>query len=139
MKKYLLPSALILAFGLSLAVAQNINKALQMSQQPGVFGVDASNNVYFPAHVLSNGKAPTTSNGTVSGTDFQGTITESSNSVGGTLTFATAFLAAPNCVVTGQTGTSASPITYSTVTTSLTWSHLSQASKLLSYFCSGNQ
>lgn len=139
MKKYLLPSALILAFGLTLALAQNVNKALQLSQSPGAFGVDTSNNVYFPAHVLSNGKTPTTSNGTVSGTDFQGTIAESANSIGGTLTFATAYLAAPNCVVTGQTGTTVSPVSYSTVTTSLTWSHLSQASKLYSYLCSGAQ
>jgi hypothetical protein len=140
-KKYLLPSALILALGLVGALAQNINKSLQQSQSPGAFGVDSSNNVYFPAHVLSNGKSPTISSGTVVGTDFQGTITEASNSIGGVLTFSKAYLAAPNCVLTAQApGVAlATPIAYSTVTTSLTYSHLSQVSKLLSYICSGAQ
>lgn len=137
MKKYLLPSALILLLGLGYGIAQNINKALQLSQSPGAFGVDATNNVYFPAHVLSLGKAPTTSNGTVSGSDFQGTITESSNSIGGVLTFNAAYLAAPNCLLVAQTASSSTPITYSTVTTSITWSHVSQASQKISYMCSG--
>lgn len=137
MKRYLLPSALILILGLGFALAQNINKALQLSQSPGSFGVDASNNVYFPAHILNLGKAPTTSNGTVSGSDFVGTITESSNSIGGTLTFRTAFLAAPACLLVAQTASSSTPLTYSTVTTALTWSHVSQVSQKLNYLCSG--
>lgn len=141
MKKYLLPSALILIGFLGFAVAQNINKALQMSQSPGAFGVDSSNNVYFPAHVLSNGKAPSVNVGTLAtgSTDFQGTVTESSNSLGGVLTFQTAFLAAPNCVLVGQApGVAlATPIAYSTATTNLTWTHLSQASQKISYICSG--
>lgn len=138
MRKYLLPSALILLFGLGYGIAQNVNKALQLSQSPGAFGVDANNNVYFPGHILSVGRAPSTSNGTVSGTDFQGTITESSNSIGGVLTFSRAFLAAPNCVISAQTPSSSTPITYTTATTNLTWSHASQVSKLISYICSGS-
>ena len=138
MRKYLLPTMVILVtFGLFGALAQNINKSLQQSQSPGAFGVDASNNVYFPAHVLSNGKAPATSNGTVAGTDFAGTITESSNSIGGVLTFNKAFLAAPHCIMTSRTAASATPLTYTTSTVSLTWSHLSQVSILYDYICSG--
>jgi len=139
-KKYLLPSALILAFGLSLALAQNITKSVQLSQSAGgPIGVDTSNNVYFPAHILSSGKLPSLSVGTIGAgsTDFQGLITETSNSIGGVLTFSQAFVVAPNCVLVAQTAASASPLTYSTVTTSLTYSHVSQVSQKLNYFCSG--
>ena len=139
-KKYLLPSAILLAIGLSLAVAQNVNKGLQLSQSPGAFGVDASNNVYFPANVLSAGKSPSASlSATVAGTDFAGTITEPSNSIGTVITFAQAYLAAPHCIVTSRSpgAALATPIAYTTSTVSLTITHLSQASVLLDYFCSG--
>lgn len=138
MRKYLLPSALILLLGLGYGIAQNVNKALQLSQSPGAFGVDANNSVYFPRHILSVGRAPTVSDGTVSGTDFQGTITESSNSIGGVLTFNLAYLAAPNCVLSAQSPSSSTPITYTTATTNITYSHLSQVSKKISYICSGS-
>lgn len=140
MKKYLLPSALILALGLGYALAQNITKAIQLSQDAtGAFGVDSSNNVYFPAHVLSTGPTPAVSSNltSVTGTDFQGTITETANSAGGTITFNKAYLAAPNCVLVAQTAASASPLTYTTVTTNLTYSHLSQVSGKFNYICSG--
>jgi hypothetical protein len=140
MRKYLLPSALILAFGLSLALAQNITKSVQLSQSAGgPIGVDTSNNVYFPAHILSSGKIPTLSLGTIAAgsTDFQGLITETSNSIGGVLTFAQAFAAAPNCVLVAQTAASATPLTFTTVATALTYSHASQISQLLNYICTG--
>ena len=86
MKRYLLPSALILAFGLALAGAQTITKSLQVTQDPrSPVGLDASNNAYFPAHVLMGGSqtvAPTTatcgSGGSpgVVGTDNAGVVTE---------------------------------------------------------------
>jgi len=135
-KKLLLPTFVITVGLLVGALAQNITKSIQLAQAPGVIGIDTSNNVYFPAHILNNGKSPSTSNGSVVGTDFSGTITESTNSIGGVLTFNKAFLTAPNCVVTGQTGTGTSVISYTTTTTNLTWSHLSQVSKLINYFCS---
>ena len=142
MKKYLLPSALILALGLGFALAQNITKSVQLSQSAGgPIGVDTSNNVYFPAHILSSGKIPSVNSGTLAAgsTDFQGTVTESTTSTGGVLTFSQAFLAAPNCILVGQApGVAlASPIAYSTVTTNLTWSHLTQVSQKVSYMCSG--
>lgn len=140
MKKYLLPSALILALGLGVALAQTITKAIQLSQDAtGAFGVDSANNVYFPAHILSTGPVPTLSVGTLAtgSSDTQGLITETSNSLGGVLTFAKAYVTAPNCVLVAQTASSATPLTYSTVTTALTYSHLSQISQLLNYVCSG--
>ena len=140
MRKYLLPSALILAMGLGLALAQSITKAIQLSQDStGAFGVDTNNNVYFPAHILSTGPTPSLSLGTLGtgSSDTQGLITESSNSIGGVLTFGKAFVTAPNCVLVAQTAASATPLTYSTVTTALTYSHVSQVSQKLNYFCSG--
>src|SRR5258708_7527019 len=83
MSKYIILSLLILALGLGLAVAQNITKTLQLSQDAtGAFGVDTSNGVYFPGHILSTGKpAPaltacvTAGTPTLVGTDFSGVIT----------------------------------------------------------------
>lgn len=139
MRKYLLPTGVILALGLSFALAQNITKSLQQSQSPGAFGIDTSLSAYFPNHISSSGKAPSVSSGTISGSDFSGTITESSNSIGEVLTFHTAFTIAPHCVVTAEApGVAlATPIAYSTVTTALTITHLSQVSKLLDYICAG--
>ena len=46
-KRYLLPSALILAFGLTLGIAQTINKSVQLSQDPtGPVGFDTNNNEF---------------------------------------------------------------------------------------------
>jgi hypothetical protein len=139
MRKYLLPSALILALGLSFALAQNITKSVQQSQSPGAIGLDTVLSVFFPNHINSLGKVPSVSSGTVAGSDFSGTITEAASSIGEVLTFKTAFTTAPHCVVTAEApGVAlATPVAYSTVTTALTITHLSQASKLLDYFCSG--
>jgi hypothetical protein len=139
MKKYLLPSALILAFGLTLALAQNITKSIQLSQSAGgPFGVDSNNGVYFPGHVLSTGKAPSAGTGcTVAGTDTVGQITYSSNSIGCTVTFAKAYLAAPICVVSDQTASVVSAIGYTTVTTSIAFTSLSANGLVINYICSG--
>jgi len=142
MKKYLLPSALILVGFLGFALAQNVTKSIQLSQSPnGPIGMDSSNNVYFPAHVLSVGPTPSvaTAGGTaatISGTDFQGTITGggiSSTTV--IMTFARAFVAAPNCVVTSH-NPATSPLAYNTVPTALNIT-TSMGAALASYVCSG--
>ena len=85
MKRYILPSLLILALAGGLAFAQSITKALQLSQDAsGAFGVDTTNNVYFPGHVLTTGRAGpapalsaciTGGSPTLVGTDVAGTIT----------------------------------------------------------------
>ncbi len=141
MRKYLLPSALILALGLGLALAQNITKSLQLNQSAsGAFGVDASNNVFFPAHILSFGKAPTIGNGctlTAGGSDAIGHLTWGSSSTGCTITFAQAYGAAPTCVVSSQTA--ATPVGYTTGTSSMTFTSVSATGLLVNYFCSGSQ
>jgi hypothetical protein len=142
MKKYLLPSALILAFGLSLALAQNITKSVQLSQSTGTIGYDTSNNVYFPNHILNYGKPPvltacvTGGSPKVVGTDFSGTITAGSTaSTSCVITFATAFVTAPNCVVGWASGPLAA-MSWTESTTALTITQTSNASSVINYICS---
>lgn len=142
MRKYILPSVLILLLGLGYGVAQNITKALQLSQSPGAFGVDGSNNVYFPRHILNLGKAPAVSSCGSSPTlatgssDFVGTITGGTNHTACTLTFNTAYLAAPSCVVSGQSSYATSPIAYNVVATGINLTTFS-GTDVVSYICSG--
>lgn len=125
MKKLLLGSALALAL-ISGAQAQNITKSLQGSQDPrGPVGLDASNNAYFPAHILSFGQAgggagPTASNctgpcGAVSGTDVAGTVLTSGTTVN--ITFGQAFGAVPFCLMQEVNGATAP--TYTAYTTGI--------------------
>lgn len=109
MRKLLVPIVAALAILMAGAVAQNINKAIQLSQDPtGAFGVDTNNNTYFPGHILSTGPGTPalTSCGSGSpaatGTDTEGTITIGTTVTGCVATFNKAFLAAPNCTVTSR-------------------------------------
>lgn len=130
MRKYILPSALVLALAGTFAAAQTINKALQLSQDAtGAFGVDTNNGVYFPGHILSptggQQPAPTVSSGgttpTISGTDAAGVITVNAAATTVTATFGRAFVSIPSCLVTpNDIGTAAaSKISYTVATTSL--------------------
>lgn len=143
MKKYLLPSALILLLGGALALAQTFNRAIQLSQDTsGAFLVDSTNNVYFPWHVLVSppgGVLPTVAgNGspTVTGSDTSGLVTNGSGSTGFTLTFNRAFLTAPSCVLSAQNGTT---ITYTIVTTSIAETQNTATSNLVNYWCSSTK
>lgn len=145
-RRYILPSALVL-FGLSVwAGAQTINKALQLSQDStGAFGVDTQNGVYFPGHILSptNTNRPlpvlsaciTGGTPTLVGTDFSGVITGGTTaSTSCVVTFGTAYVTAPNCVVSWQSG----PLTamsWATSTTALTITQTSNASSKIAYIC----
>lgn len=136
-----------LAFILGSAVyvgAQNITKGLQLSQDPtGSFGVDSSNNVYFPGHIFSVGLTPTLTQGlfssTVVGTDTAGTITgvNQTASAGG-LVFRSAFLATPNCVAVPNGTTTTSPIAYTPQLTGIDFTTWSGAVKV-TYWCSGQK
>lgn len=109
MRKLFLPvvaALVILGVG---AVAQNINKAIQLSQDPtGAFGVDVNNNAYLPGHVLTVGPGqpvPTSCGSgspTVTGTDTAGTILTGTTVTGCVVTFNKAYLAAPYCLVTSR-------------------------------------
>ena len=122
MKKYLAPAALILALAVVAALAQNITKSVQLSQDPtGLVGYDTSNNVYFPAHILSNtrgGPAPTLNTcgttSTILGTDTQGKVTTGSVITTCNVAFGTVYVTAPACVVSAQ-GTATQPTFTTTV------------------------
>lgn len=147
MKKYLLPSALILALGLGYAIAQNITKSVQLSQDPtGTIGYDTNNNVYFPGHLLSTGiagvptvsapvgSAPTLGTGS---TDFIGNFTGGSGNTTATITFKTAFAAAPTCLIV-QSTTPATGLAYTTATTGINISSVISTGKF-NWLCSGAQ
>ena len=149
MRKYLLPSALILAFGLALAGAQTITKSIQLTQDPrSPIGMDASNNAYFPAHIAAGGSqavAPATSScGTggspgVVGPDNAGVITEGAGTgtgvTGCTITFNAAWNTAPVCTVSSVNATAVAAGVVSTSTTTLVVINTAATSLGVSYIC----
>src|SRR5437016_2956004 len=144
MRKYLLPSAICLLLGLGIAFAQNITRALQLSQDTsGVFSVDANNGVYFPGHLLTPLGRPLPvlsacsagTGGSFAGTDFSGTFTQGNTaSTSCVVTFGTAFVTAPNCSVTWNTGPLAA-MSWTTSTTALTITQTSATTSKISYIC----
>ena len=148
MRKYLLPSALILVLGLGFAIAQSITKSVQLSQDPlGPIGYDTQGNVYFPAHILTtNGMngAPTvhTDGGLTAATidanatDFTGTITGGAAQTGAVqIVMSKAYVAVPHCVVTSQNMVT-SPINYNLVATGINITTQIGAA-IINYVCSG--
>lgn len=145
MKRYLLAAVAILCLSLGVAVAQNINKALQLSQDStGAFGIDANNHIYFPGHLNAAGSyAPALSScgtsPTITGTDTAGVVTEGTGSpITCTLTFNKVFVSTPTCFVNAQTANTTSPLSRSMTVSALTVTHLSQSSVVWNYFCIGN-
>lgn len=133
-----------LALGIGFAGAQTINKALQLSQDAtGSFSVDSFNGVYFPGHILSptGGQRPnptvagTGSTPTLVGTDTAGLITAGTSTTVINLTFGTAYVTVPWCVVSSQTAFSTTPIGYTLATTSIAITQPSTSSNKLNYFC----
>lgn len=149
MKKYLLPSALILSLCAGLAFAQNITQGLQGAQDGRFIGVDANKNVYWPGHMLwsttgsAAGGTPiltacvTGGSPTIAGTDWAGTITAGTTaSTSCVVTFTQPYLAAPACLVSWNTGPLAA-MSWTTSTTALTITQTSTASVGLTYMCTG--
>lgn len=143
-KHYILPVLLILGLGAVGAVAQNITKALQLSQDAaGDFGVDSNNNVYFPGHILNTGRgqgAVTTVAGTgtptLVGTDVAGTVTMGTSATTATVTFGRAYITAPNCVVAWNMGAQGiTPIAWTTATTNISFSQSARTGNTVTYFC----
>jgi hypothetical protein len=146
MRKYLLPSALVLLLGLGFAFAQSANRSIQGSQDPtGQIGYDnVQGGIYLPGHLLSTTRlapAPVLSacitggTPTLVGTDLSGVITGGTTaSTSCVVTFGTAFQTAPNCVVSWQTGPLAA-MSWTTSTTALTITQTSNASSKIAYIC----
>ena len=136
----------ITAFG-GLVLAQTINQSVQLTQDPrGVIGVDTNGNVYLQSnkHFLSSPNAApppvlsacvTGGSPTLTGTDFSGTIVSGTTaSTSCVVTFGTAFVTAPRCVVTWQSGPLVA-MSWTTSTTALTITQTSTASVTIDYVC----
>lgn len=143
MKKYILPSALILLLGLGLAAAQTINKAIQLSQDAtGAFAVDTNQGVYFPGHVLSANLAnptPTVTAGgvntpSITGTDFAGTVTMGTSATTANVIFGRAYLSVPQCVLSWPSVIATE--TYVLATTSIQITQTSTSGNKINYICS---
>jgi len=129
------------------ALAQTISSSVQLSQDPrGPYGVDTNQNLYIQnnRHLLTsnNSAAPpvlsaciTGGSPTLVGTDFFGVITAGTTaSTSCVVTFGAAFITAPNCVVSWQTGPLAA-MSWTTSTTALTITQTSNASSKIAYSC----
>ena len=139
-RKYLAPIGLILALGLSLALAQNITKSVQLSQDPsGPIGFDTSNGVYFPGHILFSSTATPSITGTgtptVSGTDNAGLITMGTSGATAILVFAKAFVTVPWCVISPQNAFTTTNISYTLVTTSISLTQNATSGNKINYMC----
>ena len=143
MRKLLFASlyALVVA-GFGFAIAQNLNRSIQLNQSPlGPINVDSVNGVYFPDKVNTSGSAPTISSfGTgavISGSDTAGEITlGTSPGTGGTLTFRTAYTSTPYCVPGGSTAASPPGITI-TSPNGMNFSHSATSGGKFQYICIG--
>lgn len=137
--RYLLPSALILSLACGLAVAQNISKSVQLSQDStGPIGFDTNNNVYFPNKILAKSVAAVpalSSCGTapsIVGNDTVGKLTTGSAATTCTVTFSLAYNVAPACIL--QTQGAATQPTFTTSTTAITVT-VDIASTVYNYIC----
>jgi hypothetical protein len=129
------------------AFAQTINQSVQLSQDPrGTIGVDTNGNIYLQQnkHFLSTPNvAPppvASSCGTspsIVGTDFSGKVTTGSGATTScVVTFGTAFLTAPACLVSADSTTAlTAALRGVSTTTTLTVTYASSTSGLFDYIC----
>jgi hypothetical protein len=140
-KRYALPSLLILALAGGYAMAQTINRALQLSQDTtGAFSIDTQNGIYFPNHIFSTGRTPTvvgTGTPTIRGTDNAGQITMGASGQTAIATFGRVWLTNPYCVVSSDITISAVAVRALTQTLSLTTPATTGA--LVNYWCTASQ
>src|SRR5882762_4514473 len=142
MKKYLAPVLLILGLALGIAFAQNITRAIQLSQDAtGVIGYDTNGATYFPGHINSNnrvGLPPVLSScGTTpsfTGSDTALRLTTGSAATTCTVTFGVAHITAPACVITPQ-GAAVQP-TYTVSATAISMT-VDVASTVYNIICMG--
>lgn len=146
MKRFTLALAAVLAIGLGVATAQNVTKSLQQSQDPtGLVGMDNAGNVYFPAHIVNKGSAPSISAGcgtgaTVVGNDSFGLVT------GGTtnrsqciIAFRTAYTGqSVYCNIASNSSTAASPLSWTSSAAGFSVNHAQSATTMpFNYICNG--
>lgn len=142
MRRLFLAALAIVAIGMSFPVAQQIQRSVQLSQDPGgPIGFDTQSGVYFPGKLYTgaNQTSPTlTSCGTsptIAGTNLAGEILAGSAPENGTCTatWTTVYSTTPYCVVSTRTST---PIGV-TATPNGMLLQLGGNTDPLSYFCIG--
>lgn len=142
MRRYLAPILLILGLAGGLALAQNITKGIQLSQDAtGPIGFDTNNATYFPGHVNTSSRAsqlPVLSTcGTApsfTGNDTAMRLTTGSAATTCTITFGVAYVVAPACVITPQ-GAAVQP-TYTVSITAISMT-VDVASTVYNIICMG--
>lgn len=141
LKRYALPSALILLLAGSFAIAQTINRAVQLSQDTsGAFSVDTNNGLYLPNHLFFTGRTPTiagTATPTIRGSDSAGAITMGTNATTAIATFARAWLSTPYCIASTNTQM-LSPIAVGATTTTMSITQVSTSGNIVNYFCTSS-
>lgn len=151
MRKKLLSTALGigLAFGIGVAGAQIVNKAVQLSQDPtGAYTVDSFFGINFPGHIFGNStgfRAVPTVTGTgtptlnTAASDSRGTVTMGTSATTATVLFGTAYGAVPDCVLAWSSGNaSASPTGYTLATTSIAITQSAASANKIVYWCTSS-
>jgi len=145
MRRILAPILLILGLSIGLVYAQNVTKSVQLSQDPsGPIGFDTLLNTYFQGHILvtpSVRPVPTVTGSTcgttapsVAGTDVVGLITVGTSATTScVLTFGTAWVTAPACIITPRAALAAFSAT--STTTTMTITQTSTANDVIAYIC----
>lgn len=146
MKRLILAGLAIATLSISLSIAQNINKSVQLSQDPsGPIAFDNLNGIYFPGKlwITNNQTAPTLQTcGTtpaIDGSDAVGRITEGTGAVSScAIGFSRTYTATPYCFA--QTSLAATPIGVVATPGGILFSHLAvSASMQFTYFCMAKQ
>lgn len=142
MKRFLVALLAVACLGIGVGIAQNINKALQLSQDStGAFGVDNVNSVFFPNHIVGNAQlTPTITTGagtaaTITGMDSNGIVTGggvTTTTVTGT--WRSAYGVKPSCVAQSE-NPATSPLAFVPSTTGFTVSAMGAA--IMHYVCVG--
>lgn len=140
MKRLLIALLAVACLGIGAGVAQNINRALQLSQDPsGAFGVDTASSLYIANHINGNNQLTPTivaaaGTATIVGTDLAGIVTGAAGVTTITGTWRTAYGAKPACVAQSE-NPATSPLAFVPSTTGFTISSMGAA--VLHFVCIG--
>lgn len=139
MMKFLHGLCALVLIASGIALAQNITRSVQLSQDPsGPIGFDTTNNTYLPRKLLFPSVAQTPvlstcgTSPSIVGNDVVGKVTTGSAATTCTITFSQAYIVAPACFL--QTQGSATQPTYTTSITAITVT-VDIASTVYNYFC----
>lgn len=137
---------LLLIAGMGWTTAQNVNRSIQLSQDPsGPIGFDNLNGSYFPGKLYNTNNQSTPAvaacgtGPTITGTDTAANIVEGTGTVSScTVTFARAYPSTPYCLAVSTSG--ATPVGVTPTPNGVTLAHNAAAlSMRMQLFCWGQQ